>query len=162
MMCAVFYVHIQCLFYCQCLFIHILFASLFELPSTTGTVSREILMSLPDDECMERLCALRGIGEWSVHMFMMFSLRRADVFPYGDLAVRCETTTHRRPKCIWIKVMLPPPNNTQVLYSFLFLEMQVSIQFRCFFLGGLKQTPVPSFGEVHLVLVFECSPPGSW
>eukprot|EP00667_Euglena_gracilis_P000117 EG_transcript_117 len=54
----------------------------------SGTVSREILMSLPDDECMERLCALRGIGEWSVHMFMMFSLRRADVFPYGDLAVR--------------------------------------------------------------------------
>lgn len=42
-----------------------------------------------DDETLATmLTAVKGIGMWSVHMFMMFSLHRADVLPVGDLGVR--------------------------------------------------------------------------
>lgn len=37
---------------------------------------------------MERLTSVKGIGVWTVHMFMMFSLHRPDVLPVGDLGVR--------------------------------------------------------------------------
>ena len=37
---------------------------------------------------IERLTAVRGIGEWSAHMFLMFELGRPDVLPTGDLGVR--------------------------------------------------------------------------
>ena len=36
----------------------------------------------------EHLTAVKGIGEWSAHMFLMFHLGRADVLPVGDLGVR--------------------------------------------------------------------------
>eukprot|EP00668_Euglena_longa_P035520 GGOE01045628.1.p1 GENE.GGOE01045628.1~~GGOE01045628.1.p1 ORF type:complete len:313 (-),score=57.21 GGOE01045628.1:166-1104(-) len=54
----------------------------------SGVISQEILTKLPDADCTTRLCVLRGIGEWSAHMFMMFTLARADVFPYGDFGMR--------------------------------------------------------------------------
>jgi DNA-3-methyladenine glycosylase II len=41
-----------------------------------------------DDEIVERLSSVRGIGRWSAEMFMMFQLRRPDVWPVGDLGVR--------------------------------------------------------------------------
>ena len=43
---------------------------------------------LADDEVIERLTAVRGIGRWSAHMFMMFHLGRIDVWPVDDLGVR--------------------------------------------------------------------------
>jgi 3-methyladenine DNA glycosylase/8-oxoguanine DNA glycosylase len=43
---------------------------------------------LPDDELVERLTAVRGIGEWSAQMFMMFHLGRLDVWAPGDLGIR--------------------------------------------------------------------------
>ena len=33
----------------------------------------------PDDEVVTRLTAVRGIGEWTAHMFLLFQLRRMDV-----------------------------------------------------------------------------------
>jgi DNA-3-methyladenine glycosylase II len=42
----------------------------------------------PDEEVVARLSAVRGIGEWTAHMFLMFQLRRLDVWPTGDLGVR--------------------------------------------------------------------------
>lgn len=42
----------------------------------------------PDDEVVARLSAVRGIGEWTAQMFLMFQLRRLDVWPTGDLGVR--------------------------------------------------------------------------
>jgi DNA-3-methyladenine glycosylase II len=42
----------------------------------------------PDDEVIARLTAVRGIGEWTAHMFLIFQLRRLDVWPTGDLGVR--------------------------------------------------------------------------
>jgi len=42
----------------------------------------------PDEEVIERLTTVRGIGRWTAEMFLMFQLRRLDVWPTGDLGVR--------------------------------------------------------------------------
>src|SRR5262249_54022229 len=41
-----------------------------------------------DEEVITRLSTVRGIGRWSAQMFLMFQLRRPDVWPTGDLGVR--------------------------------------------------------------------------
>jgi DNA-3-methyladenine glycosylase II len=41
-----------------------------------------------DAEVVARLSTVRGIGKWTAEMFLMFQLRRLDVWPTGDLAVR--------------------------------------------------------------------------
>jgi DNA-3-methyladenine glycosylase II len=41
-----------------------------------------------DDEVVARLSTVRGIGTWTAHMFLLFQLRRLDVWPTGDLGVR--------------------------------------------------------------------------
>ncbi len=46
------------------------------------------LRAQSDDEVVERLSAVRGIGKWTAEMFLMFQLRRLDVWPTGDLGVR--------------------------------------------------------------------------
>jgi DNA-3-methyladenine glycosylase II len=42
----------------------------------------------PDEEVIVRLTTVRGVGEWTAHMFLLFQLRRLDVWPTGDLGVR--------------------------------------------------------------------------
>jgi DNA-3-methyladenine glycosylase II len=46
------------------------------------------LARLSDTEIVTRLSAVYGIGRWSAEMFLMFHLRRLDIWPVGDLAVR--------------------------------------------------------------------------
>jgi DNA-3-methyladenine glycosylase II len=46
------------------------------------------LLKATDDQISEMLLPVRGIGPWSVDMFLMFSLARPDVLPVGDLGVR--------------------------------------------------------------------------
>ena len=41
-----------------------------------------------DEEIIERLSTVRGIGRWTAQMFLVFQLRRLDVWPAGDLGVR--------------------------------------------------------------------------
>lgn len=41
-----------------------------------------------DEEVVERLTGVWGIGEWTAQMYLMFRLRRPDVWPVGDLGVR--------------------------------------------------------------------------
>jgi len=41
-----------------------------------------------DEEVISRLTTVRGIGEWTAQMFLIFQLRRLDVWPTGDLGVR--------------------------------------------------------------------------
>lgn len=53
-----------------------------------ATLSDARLRSMDDAELAAELTALRGLGPWSVHMFMIFTLGRADVLPTGDLGVR--------------------------------------------------------------------------
>lgn len=54
----------------------------------TGEVRLSKLSKLSDDEVIEELTRVKGIGVWTAHMFLMFSLGRPDVFPDGDLGVR--------------------------------------------------------------------------
>jgi DNA-3-methyladenine glycosylase II len=46
------------------------------------------LRAQSDAEVVDRLSAVRGIGRWTAEMFLMFQLRRLDVWPTGDLGVR--------------------------------------------------------------------------
>jgi DNA-3-methyladenine glycosylase II len=46
------------------------------------------LPALPDEEIIEILCQVRGVGVWTVQMFLIFALRRPNVMPCGDLGVR--------------------------------------------------------------------------
>jgi DNA-3-methyladenine glycosylase II len=53
-----------------------------------GRLNLQDLPSLSDEEVIERVTAVKGLGEWSAHMFLMFHLGRPDVLPVGDLGVR--------------------------------------------------------------------------
>jgi DNA-3-methyladenine glycosylase II len=54
----------------------------------SGELELEHLAELPDDEVIAELTAVKGIGVWSAHMFLMFHLRRPDVLAVGDLGIR--------------------------------------------------------------------------
>jgi DNA-3-methyladenine glycosylase II len=54
----------------------------------TVIVAPRRLARLSDDDVIARLTTVRGIGPWSAHMFLMFQLRRLDVWPVGDFGVR--------------------------------------------------------------------------
>ncbi len=53
-----------------------------------GRLDLAHIATLPNDVVIEQLIAVKGIGEWSAHMFMMFSLGRLDILPTGDLGIR--------------------------------------------------------------------------
>ena len=53
-----------------------------------GTVPLHDVESLSDDELVARLVQVRGIGRWTAEMFLMFQLRRLDVWPVDDYGVR--------------------------------------------------------------------------
>jgi DNA-3-methyladenine glycosylase II len=65
-------------------------ASLYDLAAKTsdGTVPLEQLDDLSDAEIVERLSRVRGIGRWTAEMFLIFHLRRLDVWPVDDFGVR--------------------------------------------------------------------------
>lgn len=45
------------------------------------------LKDLPDDKVREQLCQVKGIGNWTVDVFLMMVLHRNDLFPAGDIAL---------------------------------------------------------------------------
>lgn len=53
-----------------------------------GTVDVSPSTGLSDEEVVNRLTTVRGIGRWSAEMYLMHCLRRLDVWPVGDLDVR--------------------------------------------------------------------------
>jgi DNA-3-methyladenine glycosylase II len=53
-----------------------------------GKLDFSELPHLSDEEVIKRVTAVKGLGEWSAHMFLMFHLGRPDVLPVGDLGVR--------------------------------------------------------------------------
>jgi hypothetical protein len=50
--------------------------------------TRRAAARLSDDELVERLTAARGVGRWTVEMFLIFTLGREDVLPVDDFGVR--------------------------------------------------------------------------
>jgi DNA-3-methyladenine glycosylase II len=53
-----------------------------------GRLDMGHIATLPNPEVVRQLVAVKGIGEWSAHMFMIFSLGRLDILPTGDLGIR--------------------------------------------------------------------------
>lgn len=53
-----------------------------------GTVPVTRLNRIPDEEVIQRLSIVRGIGRWTAEMFLIFQLRRLDVWPVDDYGVR--------------------------------------------------------------------------
>jgi DNA-3-methyladenine glycosylase II len=54
----------------------------------SGQLELERMNELSDEEVMVELVAVKGIGEWTAHMFLMFHLERPDVLAPGDLGIR--------------------------------------------------------------------------
>ena len=53
-----------------------------------GTVKLQQIGRLTDEQVIEHLIQVKGIGRWTAQMFLIFSLGRLDVFPHDDLGVR--------------------------------------------------------------------------
>ena len=53
-----------------------------------GTVSARKLPRMEDEEVIAAVTRIRGVGVWTAHMLLMFSLGRPDVLPVGDYGVR--------------------------------------------------------------------------
>ena len=53
-----------------------------------GTVPLTELPAMPDDDVVARLSVVRGVGRWTAEMFLLFDLRRPDIWPVGDYGVR--------------------------------------------------------------------------
>jgi DNA-3-methyladenine glycosylase II len=55
---------------------------------TSGALELERLEQLDDETVLAELVAVKGLGEWSAHMFLMFQLGRPDILAPGDLGIR--------------------------------------------------------------------------
>ena len=53
-----------------------------------GIVEFEKFPQMTDDEVIAELTQVKGIGQWTAHMFLMFALRRSNILPTGDYGVR--------------------------------------------------------------------------
>lgn len=54
----------------------------------SGALKLNRLARMTDDQVIEELVAVKGIGVWTAHMFLMFSLGRLNILPVGDLGIR--------------------------------------------------------------------------
>ena len=75
--------------------------------AASGTLDFSRLQELPDEEVIQHLTQVKGIGVWTAHMFLMFSLRRPDVLPTGDYGVQVAMKKHYR------KRKLPKPKDME-------------------------------------------------
>lgn len=53
-----------------------------------GTVKFDHLNQLSNQEIADELIKIKGVGVWTVHMFLMFCMGRLDVLPVGDLGIK--------------------------------------------------------------------------
>ena len=59
-----------------------------------GTIDFRTIVLQPDEEVIETLVQVKGIGRWTAQMYLMFSLGRPDVFAIGDLGIRNAMKRH--------------------------------------------------------------------
>ncbi len=62
--------------------------------TASGLVDFARLPELPDAEVIEHLTQVKGIGEWTAQMFLMFTLKRENILPTGDFGVRMAMYKH--------------------------------------------------------------------
>lgn len=72
-----------------------------------GLLEFERLPDLSDDDVIEHLTQVKGIGVWTAQMFLMFTLHRPDVLPTGDYGVQVAIKKHYR------KRKLPKPKDME-------------------------------------------------
>lgn len=53
-----------------------------------GTITPHVLTEMEDEEVIERLITIKGVGRWTAEMFLIFTLGRPDVFSVGDYGLR--------------------------------------------------------------------------
>lgn len=53
-----------------------------------GRLELVLLDALDDESCTRHLCEIKGVGRWTAQMFLMFCLRRPDVWPVDDIGVQ--------------------------------------------------------------------------
>jgi 3-methyladenine DNA glycosylase/8-oxoguanine DNA glycosylase len=84
-------------------------AYLKDLASKTsaGRLNFAQLPKLSDEEVIEHLTQVKGIGNWTAHMFLIFSLRRPNVLPTGDYGVQMAMKKHYK------KRKLPKPEDME-------------------------------------------------
>ncbi len=75
--------------------------------TAAGLLDFSRLHELTDDEVIERLTQVKGVGVWTAHMFLMFSLRRPNVLPTGDYGVQVAMKKHYK------KRKLPKPRDME-------------------------------------------------
>src|SRR5258708_37979779 len=73
----------------------------------SGKVDFALLPAMSDEEVIATLTDIKGIGVWTAHMFLLFSLRRPNVLPIGDLRVRMAIQKAYR------KRKMPTPNQAE-------------------------------------------------
>lgn len=59
-----------------------------------GLVAFERLPELSEEEVIQHLTQVKGVGVWTAHMFLMFTLRRPDILPTGDYGVQAAIKKH--------------------------------------------------------------------
>ena len=59
-----------------------------------GLVEFERLARLSEEEVIQHLTQVKGVGVWTAHMFLMFTLRRPDILPTGDYGVQAAIKKH--------------------------------------------------------------------
>ena len=73
----------------------------------SGVVQLDRMEELSNEEVIEELTSVKGIGKWTAQMFLIFSLGRLDIFPADDLGVRAAI------KNLYKKRSLPKPKQLQ-------------------------------------------------
>jgi DNA-3-methyladenine glycosylase II len=75
--------------------------------TAAGLLDFSKLSDLPDADVIEHLTQVKGIGVWTAHMFLIFSLRRPNVLPTGDYGVQVAVKKHYK------KRKLPKPKDME-------------------------------------------------
>jgi DNA-3-methyladenine glycosylase II len=75
--------------------------------TAAGVLDFSRLHEQPDEEVVQHLTQVKGIGVWTAHMFLMFSLRRPNVLPTGDYGVQMAIRKHYK------KRKLPKPKDME-------------------------------------------------
>src|SRR5246127_62915 len=75
--------------------------------TSAGLLDFSRLPELTDEEVIQHLTQVKGIGVWTAHMFLMFSLRRPNFLPTGDYGVQVAIRKHYR------KRKLPKPKDME-------------------------------------------------
>ena len=75
--------------------------------TAAGALDFSRLHELTDEDVIQHLTQVKGVGVWTAHMFLMFSLRRPDVLPTGDYGVQVAIRKHYK------KRKLPKPKDME-------------------------------------------------